>query len=349
MTTGIINGLNFGLWIDGVLIGLAKTAKISVSHENRSTFTKDDEWKTGAEGNRSWKAECSGLVAFDAAYGTDELSALIFNRTQVVLSFETGASGDTQYYGNGYLTSIELDALNDESTSYTASFEGVGELIQVDAPVTTIVYGYLYNWYAAADVNNIANTGWELALKTDYLTLLEYIEPGAHPTTNTAGAHLKSVDYFNSPNTGADDSLGFHARGAGYRWSSSFSELNISCALWCTSPGFTGRTAILRYDNAALRCDGSGAALTVGLPVRLKKTTTTLSNGQEGTYTGNDGKIYHTICIGTQEWLSENLCETKYRDGSSIPEVTDGTTWAGLTTGARCSYNNDESNAFTTE
>jgi hypothetical protein len=37
--------------------------------------------------------------------------------------------------------------------------------------------------------------------------------------------------------------------------------------------------------------------------------------------------------------------ETKYRDGSLIPEVTDNATWYGLTTGARCSYNNVEANA----
>ena len=76
------------------------------------------------------------------------------------------------------------------------------------------------------------------------------------------------------------------------------------------------------------------------------KTTTSLTHGQTGTYTGNDGKIYRTICIGTQEWLADNLCETKYRNGDSIPEVTDDSAWAALTTGAMCAYNNDWSNVL---
>jgi len=45
-----------------------------------------------------------------------------------------------------------------------------------------------------------------------------------------------------------------------------------------------------------------------------------LSIGQEqvGTMTGNDGKVYQTVKIGSQWWMAENLRETKYRDGSDI-------------------------------
>ncbi len=58
-----------------------------------------------------------------------------------------------------------------------------------------------------------------------------------------------------------------------------------------------------------------------------------------------DGNIYHAITIGTQTWMVENLKTTKYRDGSSIPNVTDGNTWTGLTSGAYCDYNNLSSNS----
>lgn len=53
-----------------------------------------------------------------------------------------------------------------------------------------------------------------------------------------------------------------------------------------------------------------------------------------------DGNVYHTVTIGVQVWMIENLKTTKYRDGTSIPEVTDDTQWIGLTTGAYCDYNN---------
>ena len=56
--------------------------------------------------------------------------------------------------------------------------------------------------------------------------------------------------------------------------------------------------------------------------------------------TDGDGNIYSTITIGSQVWLDENLKATKYNDGTSIPNVTDNTTWSGTTSGAYCDYSN---------
>lgn len=60
-----------------------------------------------------------------------------------------------------------------------------------------------------------------------------------------------------------------------------------------------------------------------------------------------DGNGYHTVTIGTQVWLVENLKTTKYRDGTSIPNVKVDAQWRVLTTGAYCDYNNTPSNSST--
>jgi len=48
-----------------------------------------------------------------------------------------------------------------------------------------------------------------------------------------------------------------------------------------------------------------------------------------------------SVTIGTQIWSSQNLSVATYRNGDPIPQVTDPTAWANLTTGAWCWYNND--------
>jgi uncharacterized protein (TIGR02145 family) len=62
-----------------------------------------------------------------------------------------------------------------------------------------------------------------------------------------------------------------------------------------------------------------------------------------GSITDIDGNVYTTVIIGTQELMAENLRVTHYRNGEPIPNVTDNSQWDGLTTGAYCWYNNDES------
>lgn len=56
-----------------------------------------------------------------------------------------------------------------------------------------------------------------------------------------------------------------------------------------------------------------------------------------------DGNIYHTVKIGDQVWMAENLKTTKYRNGDPIPNVTDNEAWGDLNSGAYCCYNNDSS------
>jgi uncharacterized protein (TIGR02145 family) len=65
------------------------------------------------------------------------------------------------------------------------------------------------------------------------------------------------------------------------------------------------------------------------------------------TVTDIDGNVYHTVNIGTQVWLKENLKVTKFSNGDLIPNVTDNSAWPALKTGGYCWYNNDIVNKST--
>jgi len=64
-------------------------------------------------------------------------------------------------------------------------------------------------------------------------------------------------------------------------------------------------------------------------------------NHQAQTVTDIDGNVYHTVHIGTQVWMVENLKTTRYNNGSAIPLVTDNAVWIDLSSPAFCWYNND--------
>ena len=57
-----------------------------------------------------------------------------------------------------------------------------------------------------------------------------------------------------------------------------------------------------------------------------------------------DGNSYATVKIGTQCWTQSNLTVSKYRNGDTIPNITDGTQWWQMntsSTGAWCNNGNN--------
>jgi len=82
--------------------------------------------------------------------------------------------------------------------------------------------------------------------------------------------------------------------------------------------------------------------LGIGLLASCKKDKT--DKDEINTVTDVDGNKYKTVKIGEQVWMAENLRTTKYNDGIPIQYITDGASWAALTAGAWCYYNNEPAN-----
>ena len=69
-----------------------------------------------------------------------------------------------------------------------------------------------------------------------------------------------------------------------------------------------------------------------------------LTGGSTIPVTDIAGNTYQTIRIGDQIWMAENLRTNKYANGTIIPNVTNDAQWDGLTTGAWCWFENNNSN-----
>jgi uncharacterized protein (TIGR02145 family) len=202
-------------------------------------------------------------------------------------------------------------------------------------------FGYLYNFYSIEGVGTqsiTSSNSWIVPSAADFNTLSVSVGGNANS--------LKLVDvttYWNPTNTSATNSSGFNGIGSGNRnISSGFSSQKLDVYyLSRTSYSLTTSIGMSLSSLSNIIYVGGADDKRNGEPVRLVKNSTTLTPGQTGTYVGNDGKTYNTICIGTQEWMSQDLRETLYRGLTSIPNVTDQTSWFNLTTGAYCIYNNN--------
>ncbi|HPS11806.1 MAG TPA: fibrobacter succinogenes major paralogous domain-containing protein [Prolixibacteraceae bacterium] len=65
---------------------------------------------------------------------------------------------------------------------------------------------------------------------------------------------------------------------------------------------------------------------------------------QNNTVVDIDSNVYHTVTIGRQVWMVENLRTARYRNGDPIHYVTMTPEWINLTSGACCDYDNTISN-----
>lgn len=289
------------------------------------------------------------LVNDELVYSTDFLNG-IFYRTSNINQAEYTDTVQFQVRVNGVWSNTAAITIN------------VNSCLTVN---DCVEYGYLYNWYAATDIREISSSDdWVVPSYIDFKVLADYLGAGGDylfDTPNNVGGKLKEVGttYWNSPNTGATNEVGFNGRGGGIReilMTAMFFSIKEGLILWNKEEdsGFNSYALLsyMTHDSNSLFTSKNlsdmsnylSATKRNGLSIRLIKDSTTLSHGETGIYIGNDSKVYTTICIGTQEWVAANLAETQYRNGDPIPTVEDATTWAGLTTGAKVAYDNDYTN-----
>ncbi len=269
--------------------------------------------------------------------------------------------------------SVEFNAvcnMNDIPDGYRAmvDFNGCvmrdedGDILteECSMAIEEINYGPLYNWYAATDVRNITSEGWHVPTRSEFYSLMRFLDNDGLPLNNTAGVELKDISYWELPSTGIN-SVGFNGRGNGFRSTAGgyFFLLRVGTFHTTTerisNPSNVHRATLyssfygtpwvntINIGDTDDFADDIGAKHN-GAAIRPVKDSTTLSDGEEGTYTDPSGYVYRTICIGTQEWVADNIKTQHYRNGDPIPEVTDNAAWVALDTGAMCAYNNDWSN-----
>jgi uncharacterized protein (TIGR02145 family) len=228
-------------------------------------------------------------------------------------------------------------------------------------PMTELEYEKACRGNLPPVVNEYA---WGTASATSLSQLLNTSQ--TNEASNTSGANLVSNSAFSGPVRGGIFATGSSTRataGSGY-----YGIMELSGNVWeqtvpvsnANARGFsnvmgdgtlaTDGNAVVTTWPATIDVGIRGGSYTSAGELNYVSDRTSISAGVTTRNNNVGGRgvrglaIIPAIVIGTQQWMTQNLDVTTYRNGDIIPQVTDPSAWAALTTGAWCYYNNDPAN-----
>lgn len=121
-TTGIVNGHNLRLKVEGTNVARATSCKIEFKNKTRQTAHKDTSggWETNDYG------EFSGTLSTDflfeeTAGNFEDLYDFFVAKTKVTCLYATSTSGDTSWTVEGVIDSLSIDAPNNENATASIS------------------------------------------------------------------------------------------------------------------------------------------------------------------------------------------------------------------------------------
>ncbi len=128
-TTGVFNGTNLLLKIEGATVGHTTSCSLSLSMDTPEATTKDSagfsEYIAGVKGG---EISFEGLIAYDDSSNAIEMADFLLARTQLTCVFGTVESGDAIYTAEAFLTSVEMSGEMEAATTYSGSLTITGAI-----------------------------------------------------------------------------------------------------------------------------------------------------------------------------------------------------------------------------
>jgi hypothetical protein len=141
------------------------------------------------------------------------------------------------------------------------------------------------------------------------------------------------------PNVGAQDNTNSSGwagvAGGQLDTAGAYSGLGFEGTWWSANSSPSGQSGILSLTTRTLNYWSNDVyrniyAKNYGFSLRLVRPAVTGENNGLtifNAYTGNDGKLYDGIVIGTQVWIKDNLNEIKFNDNNSVYLITNLSLW----------------------
>jgi len=241
--------------------------------------------------------------------------------------------------GSGNYSTVENCYWDTETSGQSTSVGGEGrttsEMTYPYAANTYVGWNFTDIWHP--DINSNVNNGYPYLFWRQPQIIL--------PTVTTA---LVSGITETTAICGGDvtDDGGTQVTGRGIVWSSVQNPtLDLNEGFTMDGEGLgefnsnlTGLSPNTGYFVKAYAKNSKGIAYGEQIQFTTLNTNTFVCG--TSTINDNDGNIYNTVLINNQCWMQENLKTTTYSNGIPIPNVTDGSNWSNLTSGAYAWYSN---------
>ena len=121
-----IKGLDVLVKVGSTVVGGQRNASLEMSAETIDTTVKSTGgWASKIPGIKSWTSSCDGVYFLDDA-GLEAAQTAFMNGTAVSLEFSN--SSGLSYSGQAVITSMSVEAGQEDIVSYTIAFEGTGAL-----------------------------------------------------------------------------------------------------------------------------------------------------------------------------------------------------------------------------
>lgn len=132
-STGIIKGSIMRVYVDDAAVAKATDCSIEFSANEITISHKDisGSWSASDYGELNATVSTSALYADGDGETFNDLWTAFIAGTKVGIKFSTEVEDDVYYYGDFLVTNLSINAPNNESVTYTASFKSDG-LIETD-------------------------------------------------------------------------------------------------------------------------------------------------------------------------------------------------------------------------
>lgn len=129
-TSGIVKGSIMRVYVDSVAVAKATDCSIEFSANEVNIAHKDvsGSWSASDYGELNATISTSALYAELGGESFDTIWGEFLAGTKMTIRFSTEVTGDTYYEGEFLCTSLSINAPNNESVTYSASFKSDGAI-----------------------------------------------------------------------------------------------------------------------------------------------------------------------------------------------------------------------------